>query len=243
MKNDIAILLFHQGWTDIFNSLPLIDYYAPKYKNIYLLIRKDSKDIVDFYIRKKSNIQPIYVDINLLNNVNPIKYLAQLDLFNYDILFHGNYDVYRTTKYVGQFYKNRNLYFVKSFYVPYGIDYLNRINLFIFERDYNMENKKYLEFTKIYGEKYILYHGIDKPKYNNINIASLDNITKIFFDYIKILENSIEMHLLDSVWGAFVYLLGCKYKLFTNKKIYIYCKRNHNEMFSDPMKLENFVLL
>ena len=42
-------------------------------------------------------------------------------------------------------------------------------------------------------------------KNDDISYVNLNGITNIFFDYIKILENSIEIHLLDSVWGALVY--------------------------------------
>ena len=34
------------------------------------------------------------------------------------------------------------------------------------------------------------------------------------FDYIKIIENAQEIHLLDSVWGTLIYQLDAKYNLF-----------------------------
>ena len=65
----------------------------------------------------------------------------------------------------------------------------------------------------------------------------------IFFDMIKVLENSIEIHLLDSVWGAFVYLLDAKYRLFKNKKIFLYAKRGYKSMFEEPVKLNNWIIV
>ena len=79
----------------------------------------------------------------------------------------------------------------------------------------------------------------DKTK----NIINLNKISNIFFDYIKVLENAIEIHLLDSVWGTFIYMLDSKYKLFQNKKIYLYANRGYIAMFIDPIKLNNWIIL
>ena len=59
---------------------------------------------------------------------------------------------------------------------------------------------------------------------------------------IKILENAIEIHLIDSIWGAFIYLLDTRYKLFRDKKIYLYPKRRWGKMFQEPLKLDNWVI-
>ena len=59
---------------------------------------------------------------------------------------------------------------------------------------------------------------------------------------IKVLENAIEIHLLDSVWGAFIYQLDAKYKLFQSKKIVLYAKRGYHKMFLSPVKLNNWII-
>ena len=50
------------------------------------------------------------------------------------------------------------------------------------------------------------------------------------------------MHLLDSFWGVFIYLLDAKYKLFKNKKITLYVKRGYYKMFTEPVKLDNWII-
>jgi hypothetical protein len=60
---------------------------------------------------------------------------------------------------------------------------------------------------------------------------------------IKVLVNAIEIHLLDSSWGAICYLLDAKYKLFQNKKIYLYANRGYSKMFIEPIKLDNWILI
>jgi predicted RNase H-like HicB family nuclease len=57
------------------------------------------------------------------------------------------------------------------------------------------------------------------------------------------LENALEIHLLDSVWGAFIYQLDAKYNLFQNKKIFLYAKRGHIRMFKEPIKLKNWIII
>ena len=60
---------------------------------------------------------------------------------------------------------------------------------------------------------------------------------------IKVLENALEIHLLDSIWGAFIYQLDANYKLFQNKKIFLYAKRGYNIMFEQPIKLNNWIII
>ena len=53
----------------------------------------------------------------------------------------------------------------------------------------------------------------------------------------------VEIHLLDSIWGAFIYQLDARYKLFQNKKIILYAKRNYQQMFDQPIKLNNWIII
>jgi len=60
---------------------------------------------------------------------------------------------------------------------------------------------------------------------------------------ITVLENALEIHLLDSVWGAFIYQLDAKYKLFKNKKIILYADRGYKPMFTRPIQLDNWIII
>ncbi len=236
-----GIFYGHQGWTDIINCLALINYYSNIYDKIYIIMREDAHQLINYYIKNISNIQTIYLNKNYLDNNNIIKYIEENKLYDCDYLFHGIHDVYRTDKYKNSFPKG---YFVNAFYLSYEIDYLVRINNFIFQRDYSIENNVYNNFIKKYSSDYILHHEINElnNNFNNINYVNLNGISDIFFDYVKVLENAREIHLLDSVWGAIIYLLDSKYKLFSNIKIYLYCKRGHSKMFTEPIKLDNWII-
>lgn len=239
-----GILYFHQGWTDIINCLPLIDYYLELYEQIYLFIRNDANSLINFYLKnKKNNVIPIYINKNILDNMNTLEYFSKNidNVSNYEILYHGCHDWNRNDIYMNAFSKC-NLFFVESFYMAYNIDYNKRINCFNFERDYNLENHTYIEFINKYGQNYILSHEINDIT-SNLPIINLNGISDTFFDYIKILENAQEIHLLDSVWATFIYLLNTKYELFKNIKIYAYCNRNYYDMYKKPIQLDNWTFI
>jgi hypothetical protein len=242
----IGIIYFHQGWTDIINSLSLLNYYKNKYFLLYLFIRADSKPLIEYYI-KGINIIPIYIEKEMLDQLDTIDFFNRnIQIKKYDILYHGGLDVFRSDSYRQKYGKEINKFFVEDFYTSYDIDYINRINYFIFDRNYELENKEYNKFINIYGNKYILSHHILESEIENLNNLPIINLAEksyILFDYLQILINATEIFLLDSVWGAFIYLLDCKYKLFENKKITIYCKRGYNKMFTEPITLNNWIIL
>ncbi len=245
-----GILYFHQNWTDVINSLPLIDYYSQFYDNIIVLCTNMVQDLVNYYINNKKNITVIYDDIFLtyfnFQITNYLKNNKNIDVSDYDLLFHGHHDRERIDKYNSKFILNlnNNVFFVDAFYSTYNIPYKNRIDYFILNRNQDIENNIYNIFTKKHGNNYILHHEITEiNKHENINYINLAEISTIFFDYIKVLENAIEIHLLDSVWGALIYLLDCKYNLFKNKKIVLYAKRKYDKMFYEPSKLNNWTII
>lgn len=236
-----AILYFHQGYTDIVNCMSFITIYNKQYNLLHVVIRNDFLPIVQFYIRHMNN-----VDIIPLDNHTTITNVVDVNSYD-DVLFIGVHDVFRKDKYKGVFGSSvvRPPSFVDSFYTFYGIDSMERVNSFEFVRDYELETQKYNEIVKDNNE-YVLYHEgqFHLPKIDNSSkIIYLDHSTELFFDYIKILENAKEIHMIDSVWACFVYLLDCKYKLFHNKPIYVYCKRFYSLMFSSPIKLNHWTLI
>lgn len=240
-----GILYFHQGWTDIINCLALINYYCKLYDKIYLIMREDAKELVNFYTKNIKNLEIFYEEkINI--NVNGISFVInkykKLNLENNDFIGIGCHDHLRNDKYKNSINKTCG-FFVTKFYTDYEIPYITRINDFTFNRDRKLEENKYNEFINKYGKKYILYHEVIENYDKNKKIVNLNGISNIFFDMIKVLENAIEIHLLDSVWGALIYQLDAKYKLFKNKKIILYAKRGYHEMFSVPIKLDNWEII
>jgi len=128
---------------------------------------------------------------------------------------------------------------------------LNRINYFNLNRNIELEEKLYNDFISTHGNDYVLYHEdagrdiiLDKNNFNsNYRWIDLDKTTYTFFDYIKILENSKEIHLIDSVWAAIVYLLDSRYGLFKHIPIRVNCLRGYKPMFLEPIKLDNWEVI
>jgi hypothetical protein len=218
-----GFLYFHQGYSDIINCLSLIDYYSDFYDEILLLIRYDVKETIDFYVRNK-NVSIIYLDKSLLDKSNPLDYLPN----NYDILFHGYHDIYRNDKFRNSF--NQSIFYVEGFYTFYNIEYTNRITKFLFERDYDIEDKFYNNFIDKNGTNYIIYHddGISSSNIYTLKeekeskLVNFNMISNNLFETIKVLQNSKEIHLIDSVWASFCYLIDHKYNLLDNTNIYLY---------------------
>ena len=249
-----ALLYFHQGWTDIINCLAMINYYKQRYKELFLLIREDSKEIIEFYV-KNLNVTLLFFKKESSDkfSVKQIENIHNIDLSNTDILGIGHHSHMRNNSdpFKGAFSKNK-VYFVERFYTSYDIPYISRINYFEFERNLDMENNKYNEFINNYGVNYILTHedvvrNLNIKKFienkNKYNIVDLNKKSDIFFDMILILQNAFEIHLIDSIWAAFIYLLDAKYNLFSDKQIYLYALRGHRVMFSHPIKLLNWKII
>lgn len=241
-------ILFHQGWTDIINCLSLINIFASQYEKINLIIRKDSQPIIDFYVSQFSNVNTHYIEkYELDNNLHTI--VPKFDETN--LLFFGVHDAYRKNEYINSFRSTHGSdFFVKKFYTVYGINYIERVNSFNLNRNLELEDTTYKDFISKNGENYILYHEdtdrdifIGKENFNEINkIINLNGISDVFFDYIKILENSKEIHLFDSVWASVIYLIDAKYGLFKHIPIYVNCLRGYQDMFTEPIKLENWIV-
>jgi hypothetical protein len=241
--NKKGVLYFHQGWTDIINQLALVNLYSKKYKEIKLIMREDAKPMVDFYVRDKKNVSVIYSPLDIFNE-------SILFEPNSEIIFHGLVDKYRVDNFKNAFWNNNpTMFFVKKFYITYGLDYMLRINDFDFERYHLLEEKTYQNFIKENGDKYILYHEdvergviLNQEQKNDVKYFDLNKKSDIFFDFIKIIENAKEIHLIDSVWAALIYHMDAKYGLFKHIPIHIYCLRGYLEMFTEPIKLDNWIV-
>jgi hypothetical protein len=200
--------------------------------------------MIDFYIKDLKNLEIFYEEKKNINKdgipfvVNNYK---NLDIQDIDFLGIGAHDHLRNDKYKNSINKTCG-YFVTKFYTSYEIPYITRINDFTFNRNIKLEENKYNEFINKYGKKYILYHEVIENYDKNKKIVNLNGISNIFFDMIKVLENAIEIHLLDSVWGAFIYQLDAKYRLFQSKKIILHAKRGYHAMFLNPIKLNNWII-
>lgn len=274
-KNKKACVYFHQGWTDIIMCLPLINYYSDLYEKIFVIIRSDAKNLVDYYTKNLNNVSIVYIDtdngrfygvIDTSAATDQIKYENnQISIPNdYDLMFHAEHDRYRKDSYCGYWYqpdafKKKTKHFSEMFYVFYDIDFLCRITNFMFERDLELEDQVYDKFVKDNGADYVIYHDDEsnhthgdhhvstkiafENKQDGVSYVNVNKASTIFFDHIKVFQNAKEIHLVDSVWACLFYQLDAKYGILKNKTVNLYCKRNHENLFTNPVVLENWRII
>ena len=236
-----AYVLFHQGWTDIFNCLALITYYSKQYRNLTVIVREDALPIVKFYLGTNS------VKILAIKKESLDKNPEQVLFGDTKIvkLYHGEWDIYRDDEYRHAFHKSTS-FFVERFYVCYGMPYQNRINYFQFQRNFEAEDITFKKFISEVGNNYILTHADPErglnvfPPNGKNTVFNLNGVSSSFFEWIKVLEGAQEIHLIDSVWSAFIYQIDAKYRLFKKIPIYMYCLRGYQEMYQKPIHLENW---
>ena len=236
-----AVLLFHQGWTDIINCLALLNYYSKIYIDLTLIIRNEAAPLVNSYLKDS------IIKVNFYNkediDLNSQSIIERYE--GYDKLFHGGWDIYRDDDYKGRYQKSAK-FFVEKFYVEYDIPYSTRVDSFTFVRDLAREETAYNKFVNNHGAEYVLSHEDQKRGLilydfeSEWPVINLDGRTVSFFEYIKILQNAKAIHMIDSVWAAFVYQLDTKLRIFHDISINIHCIRSYQEMFKRPERLENW---
>lgn len=249
-------LYFHQGWTDIVCQLALVNYYRQSYDDLNVVIRSDAKDLFDFYIRGLTGVNPRYVQMDNGRQINSQPFI---DMEGRDQLFHGHIDMSRPDQFNNAFnnYCNGGRYtiFIEGFYVAYGIPYETRVSHFSIQRDEALENKVFDEFVLKHGDRYVLVHDdqnnhLNGPYSVNTKIdidtpfpqVNLNRASSVFFDFIKVIQNAREVHLVDSVWAAICYHLDARYGLFLGIPINLYPKRGHTLMFTQPKTLNNWII-
>lgn len=257
IRRETGLLVYHQGWTDILNSLALTQYYGRLYKKLYVFIRDDSTELHRFYARTLPNLEYICMpladnDVHITQAIQMMRNQPVPFVKEEDIHIIGVDDKNRTDQYKNAFCKPlENAGFWKKFYVAYDIPYSVRVNYFEIKRDLERERELYKQTVK--QTPYILTHitertGLripeeDERKLKESECYELHNLSSSIFDSIEILANANRMYLIDSLWAAVCYHLDVKYRLFKKIPITVFCLRNYKEMFTEPVVLPNWTFI
>lgn len=241
-----------------------VDFYTRKLNNVNIIYVKTDQG--RFYGRiEKQNVSSVtYIPSD--QPLNPMDHGAIQIPMDYEIMFHAEHDGYREDEYKHDWVRNwvhspnsNIMHFSEAFYTNYNIDFMTRVEKFYLDRDIVLENIRYEEFIHKYGTEYVIYHddennhlrgGLHKSTkiefdkiLENTAYVNLNGISNILFDYIKILQNAKEIHLIDSIWGVLCYQLDAKYRLFADTTVRVHCKRNHYGLFNKPMQLKNWIII
>lgn len=173
-----ATILFHQGFTDILNHLPILSYYQKLFSKIFVIIRKDAIPIVEGYLlgssistthtsTHTSNIELIGLEKSGLDSLFGTPETAKLflEIHNLEktyLLFFGFFDRFRNDSYVHSFGRSmhKGIFFVESFYTAYDLPYSLRIESF----EYDRSSRQIQTIEKDRFQKFCLKHSIDQSK-------------------------------------------------------------------------------
>jgi hypothetical protein len=204
----------------IFNNIKTIKIVIPKFHNIYDGINTCLNCITygssnccprDNYIKCK------YIDYSDYNDYTNIK----IGGFNN----YNNWEKFRSDKY------SENISFSHCFYLYNNININDRINNFKIFRDNEIEKNNYINLINEIGDKYIVIHEdierniIINKNYiedKNVKLYNLDKKSNNMVDQIKILENSEEIHLIDSNYSVLIYFLSFSNDILKTKKIFLH---------------------
>lgn len=240
-----AIILHHQGWTDIINCIGLVRFACKNmgYYQCVLLIRYEAFELAKYVFQDIENLTIVAKKQSDIATSFKI-YLQSLPytMKGYKRLFFGSaVDRLYSGKRSKKIHSSGNS-FVDNFYENYGIDRKNRIEMFKLIRDLELEDKRYKTVVDLIGEDYIVIHyetdghsmkyykqkigemnsNHITDKYRDLPKFNLDKCSNVFFDMIKVMENAKEIHIMESVWCAVIYLLQKKYGLFKDIQIFIH---------------------
>jgi hypothetical protein len=257
-------IILHQGYGDLFNSIGLINYYSFKYDKLYIYLLDKSRLKLYNYIFKNNDkivtIIPIFKNYDQVThpqtcfncmtsgqNGNNCRNRVSCKYIDYN--FDG--DIIK----IGAFnepikwerFRKTQISFAHAFYTYTNIPTNIRFDYFALFNDKDTEFVIYEKFIKKYGTNYILIHE-DVNRYGNIinknkiinkalPIINLDRISDNFVDYIKVIKNANEIHLIDSSWSVFIYLLSNKeinnIPIFLNESYFINKGRDTN-IYKNP---------
>lgn len=237
-KETNAYIFIHQGFADLFNLNGMINYYSEIYKTIYIFSLNESRHkVMSAIFENNKNVFSIIIkDFNekiknpcicyrchghskdytkcYMDRTKKCKIL-DYDKINGKIInsgVFGNYEKWKN-------FKNKQFSFAHSFYLYNDLNPEIRFTHFKLFNNKTEENEVYNNFVKKYTEHYILVHEdnfrnffIDKLKIKNknLNIVNLNCISEKMVDYTKVIKNAKEIHLIDSSWSVFVYMLSYK---------------------------------
>lgn len=269
-----GLIYSHQAWTDTINLLSLPGYYSKIYDLVTVTVIDKMYENVQYALRDNPKIEILKIteaDHDLektgKKSLYDIWQEAGINKDEYDLLIHGWSDWYRRPddKYKDIYPKLwQTDHPIKGLYTHYDIDFIEKINCFNITRDVQKEEETYQNFiSKVGTDDYILVHsdptrnfGVPLQLHNFDNskkYVNLHGLATNIFHTIKILEKASEIHVIDSVWAAFCYLLDAKYKIFANKPIYLHPLINrfgglifaHNSQYQrlEPIELTNWKIM
>jgi len=264
-----ATLLHHQGYGDYFSSNGLVNYYSKKYDELVLICADENRRIfAENMYKHLSNVKCVTTKKNNQNRFNssclichtrgnqggqcPRYYSYKCEYVDYENYTEGyeNIKIGCFSNDIEQWDKCRLQQgdsFSHAFYLYHKIPIEYRIDNFSIFRDIELEKTTFKE-SKLVDKDYIVIH--DDPNrgitidLENDHIYNLNDKSKLFLDQIKIIENSKEIHLIDSSYSLLIYFLSFQNEKISSIPKFLYKNRDGRDydIYLDP-KPENWYFI
>lgn len=189
----------HLGFGDHIICNGMVRYFYKQYNELSLFCYNHNLENVLYMYRDLDNLNVIGVD----SDQSALQYISDNKLDSIEVGFS----------------KLKNLMpklaCDKAFYKSIGLDFSIRFDEFYFERNYEQE-KQVLKKLNPSNEKYIFVHD-DPSRGFKLNLSKVNSKYKIIqnnknfkiFDYLTLLENSEEIHFMQSSFKELI----CSYKM------------------------------
>jgi hypothetical protein len=260
----------HQGFGDFFSQNAIYNYHIDNNKEIVIFALDNKRKILlEHMFFDKKNVKIVVPEMVHYNecdcqtcmicmtfgNVNKCPRNGEKCLY-IDYSYYNKYKHIKLASFDN--YEKWSNFIINSysfshaFYLYHNYKISMRIELFNVYRNIKHEKNIYDEYVKsINYNKYMIIHDSMQYKLNisnekNYEIYNLDNASDNMIDQLMLIENSEEIHLLDSSYSCLIYFMCLKFNFYKNKKIYIHAyaresDRNIN-IYKNPQP-ENFIIL
>jgi hypothetical protein len=212
----VAIITPHQGLGDHILCNGLYREASRNHKKILLTVKRCYAKAVKYMLRDCKNIYYIVMpNRRSWTTTRVVQVLARI--LRIRIIGLGSY---------GQDFFRRGLRFDEEFYYQANIPFDLRWKSFNVPRNFQKEMEVFDKLDCGKGP-YIFLHEdvsrgfkIDRSKIESklrVIEPSLDSNMNLIFDYIKVLENAVQIHVIESSFAALVESLDLKSKLFAHR--------------------------
>lgn len=163
-----------------------------------------------------------------LNNFLLSRSAQNLSYINIPLINHIKYlDITHST-----FDERHSFYTLAFFDKSFVFEYFNII------RNCDIESQQYNKYN-LKEKEYIVINRINEMNrlLNDDNLFELNYKSKTMLDMLKIIENSKEIHIYDSLYGMIIYLMYFKMKCFQNNTIYYhrYARKKIHKFFDNKL--------
>tara|TARA_B100002019_G_scaffold79036_1_gene68249 strand:+ start:538 stop:1371 length:834 start_codon:yes stop_codon:yes gene_type:complete len=232
-----AVLMLHWGWTDLLQHVGMVRYYKEMYNSISLVclphqriflealypdfnlifVPCPDKGEIDDLVKRLFNEDYLFLFDGHQCSQNLTLSFSRQNLEPKTEVQHMNCEAYKKSalhrmQEIKDLDANDSTFDERvGFYTLSGMDHSIAFDYFDIVRDGESEDTKYNELVST--DEYSVVHYVDDMKLPEAEFVYLNDKSDKIVDTLKIIENSKEVHVYDSLYGVLCYFLYFSGKL------------------------------